>query len=76
VTQILNGDSDFGNPVLWIVYGAIFVYYIIATLLPIDKIIGRIYPVFGGILLLSAVGVFIELFVKGYQLDELWNAAK
>ena len=73
VTQILNGDSNFGNPVLWIVYGAIFVYYIIATLLPIDKIIGRIYPVFGGILLLSAVGVFIGLFVKGYQLDELWN---
>lgn len=74
VTQILrmnNGGSS--NPVLWIVYGAIFVYYIIATLFPIDKIIGKIYPIFGGILLLSALGIFIGLFIKGYQLDEIWN---
>ena len=34
----------------------------------IDKIIGRIYPVFGAILLLSAVGVFGGIFVKGYDL--------
>ena len=60
---------------LWIVYGVIFAYYVIATLFPIDKIIGRIYPIFGAILLLSAVGVFIGIFVKGYPLTELWNAA-
>ena len=73
VTQILNQKSSLDNPVLWIVYGVIFAYYIIATLLPIDKIIGRIYPVFGAILLLSAVGVFIGMFIKGYKLDELWT---
>ena len=39
----------------------------------IDKIIGRIYPVFGAILLFSAVGVFIGLFVKGYPLLNLWD---
>ena len=74
VTQIIGQKSTLGNPTVWIVYGAIFAYYIIATLLPIDKIIGRIYPVFGAILLLSAVGVFAGLFIKGYELDELWTA--
>lgn len=73
VNQILGMDSGSSNPVLWIVYGAIFVYYIIATLFPIDKIIGRIYPVFGAVLVLSAVGVFAGLLVKGYPLDELWT---
>lgn len=73
VTQILKADNHVTNPVLWIVYGMIFVYYIIATLFPIDKIIGKVYPVFGGILVLSALGVFIGLFVKGYPLDEIWK---
>ena len=73
VTQILNADSGVSNPVVWIVYGAIFVYYIIATLFPIDKIIGRVYPVFGALLILSAVGVFVGLLIKGYPLDEIWT---
>ncbi|MBR1750583.1 MAG: carbon starvation protein A [Ruminococcus sp.] len=74
VTQIMEQKSTLANPSVWIVYGVIFAYYIIATLLPIDKIIGRIYPVFGAVLLLSAVGVFAGLFIKGYELDELWTA--
>ena len=73
VTQILKTDNGISSPTIWIVYGAIFIYYIIATLFPIDKIIGRIYPIFGGILILSAIGVFIGLFCNGYPLDELWN---
>ena len=73
VTQILRGESSLSNPTVWIVYGVIFVYYIVATLLPIDKIIGRIYPVFGAILLLSALGVFAGLFFNAYALDELWE---
>ena len=51
ITQIIGQKSTLENPVIWIVYGVIFAYYIIAALLPIDKIIGRIYPVFGAILL-------------------------
>ena len=39
----------------------------------IDKIIGRIYPIFGAILMFSALGVFIGLFVKGYPLLNLWD---
>lgn len=55
----------------WVIYGVILVYYLVATLFPIDKIIGRIYPVFGAILLLSAVGVFFGLFFKGYELNDI-----
>lgn len=39
----------------------IFVYYIIATLVPIDKIIGRIYPLFGALLLFMSFGMFFAL---------------
>jgi carbon starvation protein CstA len=44
---------------------AIFAYYIIATVLPIDKIIGKIYPVLGLLLLLSAIGVAFGMFMYG-----------
>ena len=74
VTQILGGESTIGNPVTWIVYGAVFAYYVVATLLPIDKIIGKVYPLFGAVLLLSALGVFIGLFCNGYELDGLREA--
>ena len=52
----------------WVIYAVILAYYLVATLFPIDKIIGRIYPIFGAILLLSAVGVFFGIFFKGYEL--------
>ena len=49
----------------------IFIYYILATLLPIDKIIGKIYPVFGFALLFMAVSLITALMVKGYHIPEL-----
>ncbi len=55
----------------WVIYAVILAYYLAATLFPIDKIIGRIYPIFGAILLLSAVGVFAGIFISGYQLDNI-----
>lgn len=70
-TQVFGFSGSATAISTWVIYAAIFVYYIIATLFPIDKIIGRIYPVFGGILLFSAVGIFIMLFAKGYSLDNL-----
>lgn len=73
VSQLLNQEASLANPMVLIVYGVIFAYYIIATLLPIDRVIGKVYPVFGAILLLSAVGVFIGLFTNHYPLDELWT---
>ena len=74
VTQVLHQESSLANPTLWVVYACIFGYYVIAALFPIDKIIGRVYPIFGAILLVSAAGVFIGLFVHGYPIAELWDA--
>ncbi len=48
---------------IWIVI--VFAYYIMATLLPIDALIGRIYPLFGFALLVMAVGVLGGVFVHG-----------
>lgn len=71
VNQIMGREAVLSEPMLWIVYGVIFAYYLLATLFPIDKIIGRVYPVFGLILLLSSIGIGVGLFAKGYPLDEL-----
>ena len=55
----------------------ILVYYILATLLPIDKIIGRFYPIFGIALLVMAMGIlFILLTESGtYTIPELTSLA-
>jgi carbon starvation protein CstA len=49
----------------------IVVYYFLATILPIDKLIGRIYPIFGAALLFMAVGVVGGLMFQGYSFPEL-----
>lgn len=72
-TGILGFDGAATSVSTWVIYGAIFAYYLIATVFPIDAIIGKIYPIFGAILLFSAVGVFIGIFVKGYPLLNLWD---
>ena len=51
--------------------GIIIVYYIIATVLPIDKVIGKIYPLFGVCLLIMAVGIGVGLVVQGYDIPEI-----
>ena len=73
VAQVIGGDISSLTPTIVTVYAVIFAYYLVATLFPIDKIIGRIYPIFGAILLLSAVGIFLGLFVDGYPLKEIWE---
>ena len=44
--------------------GLIFFYYILATMLPIDKIIGYLYPFFGGALFFMAIGIFAAIIVR------------
>ncbi len=56
---------------LGIIILAIFGYYFLATILPVDKIIGRIYPIFGAILCTSAVGIGVMLVVNGAPIPEL-----
>ena len=52
----------------------IFAYYVLATLLPIDVLIGRLYPLFGAALLIMAVGVGVGIFVEEGWLPELTDA--
>ena len=56
----------------WIVI--IFGYYVLATLLPIDKLIGRLYPIFGFALLFMAVGIMVSLFLRPDSLPEFHEA--
>lgn len=51
----------------------IFVYYIIATMMPVDKIIGKIYPFFAFSLLFMAAALMVALFVKMPDIPELWE---
>ena len=60
---------DWMNAAFWVV--VILAYYLLATLLPIDKVIGKLYPVFGGVLVLMAVGIIGGLIAGGYHLPEL-----
>lgn len=60
-----------GKVALSIIVAVIFIYYILATLLPIDKIIGRLYPYFGALLIFSALGVGGYLVISGAPIPEL-----
>lgn len=60
-----------GKNTFWIVI--IFIYYIIATMLPIDKIIGKVYPLFAFSLIFMAVALMIVLFIKMPNLPEIWD---
>jgi carbon starvation protein CstA len=55
----------FSMPVMaWVVI--IFIYYFAATMLPIDKLIGRIYPFFGFLLLFMSVSLTVTLFMSDH----------
>lgn len=68
---ILGGMCGEGITWVYIWCIVIFVYYFFATMLPIDKIIGRIYPLFAIALLFMAVALMVVLFVKWPSLPEL-----
>ena len=62
---------DWMNGTFWAV--VILVYYLLATLLPIDKVIGKLYPVFGVLLILMAVTVIGGILFSGgeYTIPEI-----
>ncbi|MCQ2089981.1 MAG: carbon starvation protein A [Fibrobacter sp.] len=69
-TPILVGSAV--SPTLfWVAVGCIFVYYFLSTFFPIDKIIGRIYPVFGGLLILASLAILIGILPNLNVLDEI-----
>ena len=57
--------------ITWVI--VIFLYYILATMLPIDKIIGRFYPIFAFSLLFMAASILLILFIKWPAIPELWS---
>ena len=59
------------NAEFWL--SIIFIYYLLATLLPIDKIIGRIYPLFAIALIFMAIGVLVMLYSEYPDIPEIWN---
>ena len=70
----LGKTSLTGNiPIVWV--GIIFLYYILATLLPIDKLIGKLYPIFGGALLIMAAGLLFHIYYSEGHVPELTEAA-
>lgn len=62
---------DHLDMMFWIV--VIFLYYMAATLLPIDKLIGKLYPLFGFALLFMAAGIMVMLFVNHDSVPEIWQ---
>lgn len=68
---LANLTPEVLDTTFWIVI--VFLYYILATLLPIDKIIGKIYPLFALALLFMAVGILAMLYVHRPALPELWD---
>ena len=68
--RILAGFTpDIASVTFWV--WVVLLYYVLATMLPIDKVIGRIYPVFGFALIFMAISLIVGLLVKGYHIPEL-----
>ena len=72
LANMIGGDSVLGENLFWVII--IFAYYLLATLLPIDKLIGRIYPIFGVALLLMALGLVYGIFVNAGDMPEITEA--
>lgn len=51
--------------------GIIIVYYMLATVLPIDKIISKFYPIFGAALIIMGIGIITAIMVQGYKIPEI-----
>lgn len=70
-TLLVNNFTPGWNPYIWVVI--ILVYYLIATLLPIDKVIGKIYPIFGLLLLGMAVAILVAFIIYQPEIPEIWS---
>lgn len=65
LSTLVSGVSVSGW--VWIILG----YYILATILPVDKLIGRLYPVFGAALIIMALSLLGVIFFEDYRVPEL-----
>lgn len=67
--SLLETMLPLGGKYYWI--AIIFLYYIFATLLPIDKLIGKVYPIFGAALLIMAIGLLYHIYFSSGHVPEL-----
>lgn len=67
-SQILTDKTDIPY-LVWV--GIIIAYYFVATILPVDKVIGKVYPIFGAALIFMAVALFGVLLFGDYEIPEL-----
>ncbi len=67
------GQSDFSlsNPIIISIYAVIALYFLSAPLFPIDKVIGKLYPIFGFLLLLGTGLVFIGFITNGLTIQNI-----
>ena len=72
LANMVGGDTVLGENLFWVII--IFAYYLLATLLPIDKLIGRIYPIFGIALLLMGVGLIYGILAYDGNIPEITEA--
>jgi len=69
--SLLHGLVDKISVQTWLFI--IFGYYMLATLLPVDKLIGNIYPIFGFCLLFMAVGIMVAMFINNANIPEVFD---
>ncbi len=73
VAEVYFKQHDFSlhNPIMLFIYGAITAYFILAAIFPIDKIIGRFYPIFGFLLIVGTLAIMVGLIVHQAPLEEI-----
>ena len=74
ILRDMAGDGSMRSALIWT--GVIFIYYIIATMLPIDKVIGKLYPIFAIALLFMAVALMVGLLVRWPSIPEVWDGLR
>ncbi|MGN1265216.1 MAG: carbon starvation protein A [Muribaculaceae bacterium] len=72
LANLTDGSQLLSSPTTWIVI--ILLYYIFATLLPINKLIGKVYPLFGLALMIMAVALFWGIFTQPGSIPEITEA--
>ena len=70
-TPVLVGEGNTSPTLFWVAVGVVFLYYFLSTFFPIDKIIGRIYPIFGGLLILASLAILIGILPEIGVLSEV-----
>ncbi|MBW3697055.1 carbon starvation protein A [Vibrio sp. T187] len=79
ITNLVNDQTDFSMSMTTMVV-IIFAYYIIATVVPVDKIIGRFYPLFGALLIFMSVGLITAIgfsdehqIMGGFEMSDMFT---